>query len=497
MPEESVLHRTIRREKKGRKKMSNQPKKKGLSKAFVWFHATSVNGGAMAIAATIASYFSLYVQEEIGITAAQLAVILFICTLWDAINDPMMGVICDTMNPRWGRYRTWFTFTPVFLLVDMFLLFSNPGFIQGSPMTKCIYVCVTYMFYGMIVTAYTMPQMAILPAMTLDDQERNDVVAKGAGVCALMFTIASTFSTQLVQIFGSYRNLMCTYAVFAIISFWGLYKTSEERYITPRAEGEGGLKQLVYVFRHKEIWPVMLIWCLASISYGFMFTSSVYYAQYILAGQRVDFATMDEAAIGATIGGTISTYMGFISMGALFSMMVLMPIFLKKFKTGYKAMIVSQALTVICYILLYFTGRMNFMYCCVMSFIATLVGAMVNALVNVLVNDTIDFIMLKEGKQLNGVISSVKGFAQKCGTTVVSSGMLAILALCGFDAQLGPFGQSESAVMGTNMVRFLIPGIVSAVILILMVFYPLKKFFPEIAKMKEKMAREHEGAAAR
>ncbi len=477
--------------------MSNQPKKKGLSKAFVWFHATSVNGGAMAIAATIASYFSLYVQEEIGITAAQLAVILFICTLWDAINDPMMGVICDTMNPRWGRYRTWFTFTPVFLLVDMFLLFSNPGFIQGSPMTKCIYVCVTYMFYGMIVTAYTMPQMAILPAMTLDDQERNDVVAKGAGVCALMFTIASTFSTQLVQIFGSYRNLMCTYAVFAIISFWGLYKTSEERYITPRAEGEGGLKQLVYVFRHKEIWPVMLIWCLASISYGFMFTSSVYYAQYILAGQRVDFATMDEAAIGATIGGTISTYMGFISMGALFSMMVLMPIFLKKFKTGYKAMIVSQALTVICYILLYFTGRMNFMYCCVMSFIATLVGAMVNALVNVLVNDTIDFIMLKEGKQLNGVISSVKGFAQKCGTTVVSSGMLAILALCGFDAQLGPFGQSESAVMGTNMVRFLIPGIVSAVILILMVFYPLKKFFPEIAKMKEKMAREHEGAAAR
>ena len=44
--------------------MSNQPKKKGLSKAFVWFHATSVNGGAMAIAATIASYFSLYVQRR-------------------------------------------------------------------------------------------------------------------------------------------------------------------------------------------------------------------------------------------------------------------------------------------------------------------------------------------------------------------------------------------------------------------------------------------------
>ena len=477
--------------------MSNEatknPAKQGkLGKPFIWFHATSVNGGAMAIAATITSYFSLYVQETIGITAAHLSIIMLICTLWDAINDPMMGVICDTVKPRWGRYRTWFTFTPIFLLVDMFLLFSNPGFIQGSTTAKCIYVCITYMFYGMIVTAYTMPQMAILPAMTLDDEERNDVIAKGAGVCALMFTIASTFSTQLVEIFGSYRNLMCTYAIFAIISFWGLYKTSEERYIMPKKEGEGGLKQLVYVFRHKEIWPVMVVWCLAAVSYGFMFASSVYYAQYILAGQRVDFATMDEAAIGATIRGTISTYMGYISMGALISMVVLMPIFLKKCKTGYKAMIISQIMTIVCYFLLYFTGRMNFMYCCVLSFIATAVGAMVNALVNVLVNDTIDFIMLKEGKQLNGVVSSVKGFAQKCGNTITNSGMLAILAICGFDAQLGPFGQSEMAVTGTNIVRFLIPALVSVVILVIMIFYPLKKFFPEIAEMKKKIAAEHE-----
>lgn len=473
------------------KESTQTPAKQGkLSKAFVWFHATSVNGGAMAIAATIATYFSLYVQETIGITAAQLAVILFICTLWDAINDPLMGVICDSCNPKWGRYRTWFLFTPIFLVVDMWMLFSNPGFIQGSPMAKCIYVCITYMVYGMCVTAYTMPQMAILPAMTLDDEERNDVVAKGAGVCALMFTVASTFSTQLVQIFGSYRNLMVTYSIFAVISFWGLYKTSEERYVAPKDEN-AGLKQLIYVFRHKEVWPVMLCWCLASVSYGFMFTSSVYYAQYILAGQRVDFATMDGDAIGATIGGTISTYMGFISVGALLSMMVLMPIFLKVFKTGYKALLISQILTVICYVLLFFTGRLNFWYCCVLSFVASVVGAQVNALVNVLVNDTIDFIMLKEGKQLNGVVSSVKGFAQKCGNTITNSGMLAILAICGFNAELGPFGQSAMATEGTNVIRFLIPAIVSGVIILIMVFYPLKKYFPEIAQMKERMAKEH------
>lgn len=491
--------------------MNNSNSKKEVSTAFTWFHATSVNGGAMAIAATIATYFSLYAQETIGITAAQLSVIFLICTLWDAINDPLMGVICDSVVPRWGRYRTWFLFTPIFLVVDMFLLFSNPSFIQGSPTAKCIYVLFTYMFYGMIVTAYTMPQMAILPAMTKDDQERNSIIAKGAGVCALMFTIASTFSTQLVEIFkfghedwNGYRNLMVFYSLFAIVSFWGLYKTSEERYVMPKDPETSGLKQLVYVFRHKEVWPIMLCWCLASISYGFMFSSSVYYAQYILAADKINAGMAEVAAqgedavsafIGSTIGTTISTYMGFISVGALVSMVVLMPIFLKYFKSGWKTLLVSQVGTVICYILLYFFGRTNFWFCCVLSFIATVIGAMVNAVVNVLVNDTIDFIMLKEGKQLSGVVSSVKGFAQKCGNTITNSGMLAILALCGFNAASGPLGQTEMAIAGTNAIRFLIPAIVSLVIVILMVFYPLKKYFPEIEEMKKNMHAAGENSA--
>lgn len=473
--------------------VNTAPKDDGkVSRAFTWFHATSVNGGAMAIAATIASYFSLYAQETVGITAAQLAVILLICNIWDAINDPLMGVICESTNPRWGKYRTWFLFTPVVLMVDMWFLFSNPSFIQASTMGKCVWTCAWYMVYGMVVTAYTMPQMAILPAMTLNDDVRNDVLTKGAGVCALMFTICSTFSTQLVNIFGSYRTLMVFYSVFAVISFWGLYKTSQERYMmSGKSEG---LKALVYVFRHVEIWPVLLVWVCAAVSYGFMFTSSVYYAQYIWAPLRVNFETMDEAAIGATVGGTITTYMGFISIGALLSMMVLMPIFIKKFKTGWKTMLWSQILTVVFYLILFFTGRLNFMYCCILSFMATLVGAMVNAVVNILVNDTIDYILLKEGKQLNAVVSSVKGFAQKCGNTMVNSGMLAILAIAKFDAQLGPFGQPASATEATNVVRFLIPAIVSGIIIIVMVFYPIRKYFPEIAEMKAKMAAENNQA---
>ena len=80
--------------------------------------------------------------------------------------------------------------------------------------------------------------------------------------------------------------------------------------------------------------------------------------------------------------------------------------------------------------------------------------------------------------------------AQKPGNTVVNAGMLAILAAAGFDASLGPFGQSESALAATNAVRFLVPSAVSILIVIIMVFYPLRKYFPAIAEMKERMEAE-------
>lgn len=58
---------------------------------------------------------------------------------------------------------------------------------------------------------------------------------------------------------------------------------------------------------------------------------------------------------------------------------------------------VSQILSIICYVILFFFGKTNFVFCAILTFISVSFAAMQNALVNVIVNDTIDFIQLKEG----------------------------------------------------------------------------------------------------
>lgn len=447
------------------------PKKKEVTSAFKWCHATSVNGGAMLIAAVIASYFSVFMTDTLRIPAAACSTIMFIATLWDAINDPIMGVLADRTKSKWGRYRPYFVAAPVFLTLFSTLLWVDWGF---STTGKIIYILVVYIGYGMTVTMYTMPQTAILPACVKNNEQRNMIITMGAGTCAVAFTIGNTFTPQITGFFqglgfsNGYIPLMLICGVLAFVSFWGLFGTSKEKYLQPIEKGTA-MRDLKLVLKHKELFPNIIAWIMASMGYGMMFATSVYYMMYYY--MRPDL---------------IPVYMGVISIGALISMVVLMPIFLKVFKTGQKALIMSQVLSIICYVILFFFGKSSFTFLCVVTFISTCFASMQNALVNVLVNDSIDYIQYKENLSANGVISSIKGFAQKCGNTVVTSGILAILSVSGYVA--GAIGQQPDATMfALNFLKFGAPSVTGIILIICVLFNPVEKFSKEIEEMKSKM----------
>lgn len=448
-----------------------EPKKKGVTSIFKWCHATSVNGGAMLIAAVIASYFSPYMTDTLKIPAAAASMIMLIATFWDAVNDPIMGILADRTKSRWGRYRPYFIFAPILLTIFSTLLWVDWGL---SSTGKIIYVLLIYIGYGMTVTMYTMPQMAVLPACVKDNTQRNMIITMGAGVCAFAFTIGNTFTPQITGFFqglgfsNGYIPLMLICGVLAFVSFWGLFGTSKEKYLQPVEKGTA-FRDMKLVLKHKELFPNIIAWIMASMGYGMMFSTSVYYMMYYY--MRPDL---------------ISVYMGVISIGALISMVVLMPIVLKICQTGQKALIVSQVASIICYVILFFFGKSSFTFLCVVTFISSCFSAMQNALVNVLVNDSIDYIQFKEGLSANGVISSIKGFAQKCGNTVVSSGILAVLSASGYIA--GAIGeQPEATMFALNFLKFGAPSLTGIVLIICVLFNPVEKYSAEIEEMKENM----------
>ncbi|MCD8188623.1 MAG: MFS transporter [Clostridiales bacterium] len=437
------------------------------SKAFCVSWALSYQGGAMLIAATISSYFSVFLTDTVGIPAAAASVMLFIATLWDAINDPIMGTIADRTKSRWGRYRPYFLFFPPLFTAAAMLVFANPDL---PMMGKIVYTEVFYIMWGMLYTILTMPWQSILPAHVKDDNTRNGLIQAGGTCMAIAFTIASSFTTNFIALFGgSYVPLMFIYGVFTCIMYWVLFKTSTERYLMPvekRSVGED-LKRLI---KHKELLSVIIVWMMSSLGYGLMFGSSVYYIMYYWA--RPDL---------------ISTYMLAVSVGAIVSMMFLMGILLKIFKGSVvKAFQFSQGVSMVCYIILFFFGKTSLVLLYVLTFIATAFGAMEQAMINILVNDTIDYIMLKDKMSLSATISAIKGFAQKCGSTLSNSGILAVLAITGYVA--GAIGeQPDSAMLGINIIRFGLPAATCIVIILCLAIYPISKYYDEIAEMKKTM----------
>ncbi len=428
-------------------------------KSFMLLHAFSYNGGPMLIAATVSAYFLVFMTDTMMIPAGAAALIMLIASIWDICNDPLIGVAADKTHTRWGRYRPYFLFVPILFAISAVLLFLNPEGLNVSE--KVYYVGTVYVIYGTLFTLITMPHMAVLPAVTKDNEYRNKVVTLGAVAMSLSFIIGMSATPKMLEwTGGSYVPVIAAYGLFAIVMYWGLFLASKEKYIVhkPKSEKSSLKKELSVLLKRKELYSIGAVWIFSSMGYSLMFGSSVYYLLYYVG--RPDL---------------IPGYMATISIGAFISMAVCMPLTLKFTKSGHKALYVSQAVTFVCYAVCYFVGGSSIPALFIFSALATVFGGMSMGLINILVNDLIDFMQEREGLNMNGTIASLKGFCQKLGQSYINAGLLALLAAFGYIA--GAVGHQPKEVQTLlNFIRFGLPAVLCLVTVALMKNYSLKDF---------------------
>jgi GPH family glycoside/pentoside/hexuronide:cation symporter/probable glucitol transport protein GutA len=72
----------------------------------------------------INTYLTIFYTDVVGLTAAGISLIMLVARVWDAINDPLMGIIADRTRTRWGKFRPYLMFAPPFLAVFNLLTFT-------------------------------------------------------------------------------------------------------------------------------------------------------------------------------------------------------------------------------------------------------------------------------------------------------------------------------------------------------------------------------------
>ncbi|MFA5784647.1 MAG: MFS transporter, partial [Phycisphaerae bacterium] len=118
-------------------------------------------------------YFMLIFYTDVfGITAKAAGTMFLVTKIWDAVNDPIMGMIADRTNTRWGKFRPYLVWVLIPFGVLGVLTFTTP---ELSSAGKLIYAYIMYTLLMMAYTAINVPYSAIMGVMTPNSNERTSV----------------------------------------------------------------------------------------------------------------------------------------------------------------------------------------------------------------------------------------------------------------------------------------------------------------------------------
>ena len=148
-----------------------------------------------------ASYVLYYFQDIMKTSAIAMGIILLIARVFDAFNDPIMGVVVAKTKTRWGKFRPWLLIGTITNAVILFLMFAAPPSLDGKGLVA--YAAVFYILWGITYTMMDIPYWSMIPAFTEGGKEREGLTTlarSSAGVGSALVTI---FTVMVVTAIGT------------------------------------------------------------------------------------------------------------------------------------------------------------------------------------------------------------------------------------------------------------------------------------------------------
>ena len=196
--------------------------KSGLTKKH-WFGYMCGDWAGCMTFALMAGIFTMYCTNALGIDPTLLGTLVIVWTIWDAVNDPLMGALMDKafakrQDPR-GKFRPWLLRATPLLAVTAIALWTVPTFFEGIPLIVMLFSC--KILYEAAYTMFNIPMGSLLSAMSTNDTERASLSsARGAGA-GIGNALPGVFAPKIIAAFGdrSTTGYMIVGVACALIGF--------------------------------------------------------------------------------------------------------------------------------------------------------------------------------------------------------------------------------------------------------------------------------------
>jgi Na+/melibiose symporter-like transporter len=447
-----------------------------------------------------------FYTDVFGLSAAMAANIVLVARLWDAIFDPIMGILADRTRTRWGKFRPWILWTSIPWAVVMVLAYTTPNF--ASP-KMIVYAFVTNILLMTLYSANNMPYSALGAVMTGDVNERAKLNSfRFIAVNAAQFIVGAFTLTLVAKFAGAENNrqigwtmTMTIWAVLCLVLFLITFVTTKER-IQPEAEQKSSPKQDFVDLLRNSPWKVMFLmtmvhFCILSFRGGAWYN---YYHSYADKAALFDWLqwlglTAPALAPGQAASGGVLETLGWIvhgersslansnvadvansiinGLGTAITMIVILlsPSLARRF--GKKAVsIVGFALTAIASLSFYLLSPTNVAGMVALSVVIAICYAPTIPLIWAIFADVADYSEWKNGRRATGIIFATIGFALKLGLAIGTSSFLWLMSWYGYQSN-----QTQTLVTleGIRQFSSIYPGMLFAVCTLLLIVYQLGK----------------------
>ena len=146
------------------------------------------------------TFLMIYFTDVVGINPAFVGTLFLMARLWDAINDPIMGMIVDNTRSRFGKFRPWIFIGTILNSVVLFLLFRKPD-LEGTSLY--LYYSVMYILWGMTYTIMDIPYWSMIPTLATTKEDREKISVVPRIFASLGGLTVTTFGIALVNKLGN------------------------------------------------------------------------------------------------------------------------------------------------------------------------------------------------------------------------------------------------------------------------------------------------------
>lgn len=452
-----------------------------MGKKLSWLSKICFGIGAFgkdAVYAIVGTYLMMYLTDYRGVAPVFVGGLFMVARIWDAFNDPFMGMVVDNTRTRWGKFRPWILIGTILNAFILVMLFLDNG-IEGK--AYLVWCSVFYILWGMTYTIMDIPYWSLVPALTDDENERSQISAIPRIFASCAWLVVNSFGLVMVSKLGNgndvrgFSILAIIISVVFIIASVVTCLTCKEQVVTPKSEKTTVKGMVNVLFKNDQVKIILGIALFFNIAYQLSNSFALYYFKYV--AERT-YATEGNGMLYPVYAGVA----GFAQMAS----MAILPVFTMKigrkisfFCASFFPVIGFAALWVLGYII-----PKNVVAVGVCSAIINAGIGFMLVFITIILSEVVDYGEYKLGTRNESILFSMQTFVVKFAGAFSGFVSGTGLTLIGYVANQE---QTAGAETGMRIIMFLIPAILSA--LCFLIYIKGYKLTPEFySKMRDELA---------